>query len=221
LVNRRERSIWWVRVFRDRTDAGNQLAEHLRELDLVADLALGVPRGALPVARPVADALGVPLDIAVAKKLGAPDNPEYAIGAAASDGSVYLDEETIDRLGIDEAYVERERERAAETAREKAETYRQGEPHDVSGKTVVVVDDGVATGATLKACVRMLRERGADRIVVAVPVGSPESLRELEQEADDVIALSEPAVFRAVGQFYDRFGQVSDEEAIDYLRGEA
>jgi predicted phosphoribosyltransferase len=208
-------------VFRDRTDAGNQLADRLRELDLEADLVLGVPRGALPVARPVADALGVPLDIAVAKKMGAPDNPEYAIGAAASDGSVYLDEDTIERLGIDDEYVERERERAAETAREKTETYRRGEPRDVAGKTVVVVDDGVATGATLKACVRMLRERGAERIVVAVPVGSPESLAELQREADDVIALSEPPGFRAVGQFYERFGQVSDEEAIEYLRGDA
>jgi predicted phosphoribosyltransferase len=208
-------------MFRDRTDAGEQLAERLVDLDLDADLVLGVPRGALPVARPVADALDVPLGIAVAKKMGAPDNPEYAIGAAASDGSVYLDEETIDRLGIDEEYVERERERAAETAREKANTYRQGEPYDVEGKTVVVVDDGVATGATLTACVRMLREKWAERIVVAVPVGSPGSLAELEGEADDVVALAEPASFRAVGQFYDRFGQVTDEEAIAYLRGEA
>lgn len=209
-------------MFRDRTDAGEQLAERLVELDLDADLVLGVPRGALPVARPVADALDVPLGIAVAKKMGAPDNPEYAIGAAASDGSVYLDEEAINRLGIGEEYVERERERAAETAREKADTYRQGEPCDVAGRTVVVVvDDGVATGATLTACVRMLREKGAGRIVVAVPVGSPDSLAELEHEADDVVALSEPASFRAVGQFYDRFDQVDDEEAIAYLRDEA
>lgn len=208
-------------MFRDRTDAGNQLARRLSELDLDADLVLGVPRGALPVARPVADALDVPLDIVVAKKMGAPDNPEYAIGAAASDGSVYLDEETVNRLGIDEEYVERERERAAETAREKADRYRQGEPYEVADRTVVVVDDGVATGATLKACVRMLRERGAGRIIIAVPVGSPESLAELERETERVIALTEPKSFRAVGQFYDRFDQVSDEQAIEYLRGGA
>jgi predicted phosphoribosyltransferase len=208
-------------MFRDRTDAGTRLGEELDERDLDVDLVLGVPRGALPVAQPVADALGVPLGIAVAKKLGAPDNPEYAIGAAAADGSVYQDQETIDRLNIDEEYVERERERAAETAREKADTYRQGDPHDVEGRTVVVVDDGVATGATMKACVRMLREQDAGRIIVAVPVGSPESLSELRAEADEVISLAEPASFRAVGQFYDRFGQVSDEQAIDYLRGDA
>ncbi|MFB6233906.1 MAG: phosphoribosyltransferase [Halopenitus sp.] len=207
-------------MFQDRTDAGQQLADVLRERDLDADLVLGIPRGALPVARPVADALGVTLDIVVAKKMSAPENPEFAIGAAASDGSVYLDDETIERLGVDSEYIERERERSAETAREKVETYRQGEPPEVAGKSVVVVDDGVATGATMTACVRHLQAQDADRIIVAVPVGSPRSLAELEADADEVIALDEPEGFRAVGQFYRRFGQVSDEKAIAYLRGE-
>jgi len=206
-------------VFRDRTDAGQQLADVLRERDLDADLVLAIPRGALPVARPVADALGVPLDIVVAKKMSAPENPEFAIGAAASDGSVYLADETIERVGVDSEYIERERERAAETAREKVETYRQGEPPEVTGKTVVV-DDGVATGATMTACLRQLQAQAADQLVVAVPVGSPRSLAELEADADEVIALDEPEGFRAVGQFYRKFGQVSDEEAIAYLRGE-
>ncbi|MGZ0746292.1 phosphoribosyltransferase [Haloparvum sp. AD34] len=207
-------------MFQDRTDAGQQLADVLRERDLDADLVLGIPRGALPVARPVADALDVPLDIVVAKKMSAPENPEFAIGAAASDGSVYLDDETIERLGVDSEYIERERERAAETAREKVETYRQGDPPDVAGKTIVVVDDGVATGATMTACLRQLRAQDARRLVVGVPVGSPRSLAELEAEADEVVALDEPEGFRAVGQFYREFGQVSDEEAIAYLRGE-
>ncbi|WP_430505639.1 phosphoribosyltransferase [Haloparvum sp. PAK95] len=207
-------------MFQDRTDAGQQLADVLRERDLDADLVLGIPRGALPVARPVADALDVPLDIVVAKKMSAPENPEFAIGAAASDGSVYLDDETIERLGVDSEYIERERERAAETAREKVETYRQGDPPDVAGKTIVVVDDGVATGATMTACLRQLRAQDARRLVVGVPVGSPRSLAALEAEADEVVALDEPEGFRAVGQFYREFGQVSDEEAIAYLRGE-
>lgn len=208
-------------MFRDRTDAGTQLAKELGQRDIDADLVLGIPRGALPVAQPVADALGGALDIVVAKKMGAPDNPEYAIGAAAADGSVYRNKEAIDRLGVGEKYVEREHERAAETAREKADTYRQGEPPDVEGKTVVVVDDGVATGATMEACIRLLREQNAGRIVVAVPVGSPESLSQLERKANEVISMEEPTSFRAVGQYYEVFGQVSDEQAIEFLRGEA
>lgn len=207
-------------MFQDRTDAGQRLADVLRERDLDVDLVLGIPRGALPVARLVADELDVPLDIVVAKKMSAPDNPEFAIGAAASDGSVSLDDETIERLGVDSEYVQRERERAAETAREKVETYRRGEPPEVAEKTVVVVDDGVATGATMTVCLRQLEAHDAERLVVAVPVGPPRSLAELEAEADEVIALDEPEGFRAVGQFYREFGQVSDEEAIAYLRGE-
>lgn len=206
-------------MFRDRTDAGERLGERLREAGVAADLVVGIPRGALPVARPVADALDAPLDIAVAKKMGAPDNPEYAIGAAASDGSVYRNEDAIERLGVAESYVEAERERAAETAREKEATYRTGEPPAIEGERVVVVDDGVATGATMMACVRMLRAKGAARVVVAVPVGAPSSLDELSEGADEVFALREPASFQAVGQFYETFGQVSDEAAIEYLRG--
>ncbi|WP_435129387.1 phosphoribosyltransferase [Halobaculum sp. D14] len=207
-------------MFKNRTDAGEQLADRLQSEGVTADIVLGIPRGALPVARPVADALGVPLDIAVAKKMGAPNNPEYAIGAAAVDGSVWRNEEAIDRLGLDEEEVEIERDRAAETAREKAETYRTGSAPDLTGQTVVLVDDGVATGATVTACLRMLRDSGAARVVLAVPVGPPDTLDRLEREADEVIALQRPTNFRAVGQFYDEFGQVSDEEAIEYLHGE-
>ncbi|WP_435101740.1 phosphoribosyltransferase [Halarchaeum sp. P4] len=205
-------------MFDDRTDAGEQLATRLREEDVEADLVVGIPRGALPVARPVADALDVPLDIVAAKKMGAPDNPEYAIGAAAPDGSAWLNEDAIDRLGVSEEYVDAERERAADTAREKEETYREGEPEPVAGRRVVIVDDGVATGATMTASVRRLRNAGADSVVVAVPVGPPRTLDRLRGEADAVVALQEPERFQAVGQFYRSFGQVSDEEARAYLR---
>lgn len=207
-------------MFTDRHDAGEQLAAELRERGVEADVVLGIPRGALPVAREVADALDAPLDIVVAKKLGAPGNPEYAIGAVASDGSLYVDEEAVERLGVDEAYVEAERERAAETAREKERTYRQGSGVDLAGKRVVVVDDGVATGATARACLRLVREAGASRVVLAVPVGPPDSLDELADECDEVVAISEPAHFGAVGSHYRDFSQVTDEEAIAYLRGE-
>lgn len=205
-------------MFRDRTDAGEQLAELLRDHDVEADLVLAIPRGGLPVGRAVADALGVPLDVAAAKKIGAPGNSEYAIGAVASDGSVWLNREAIDTFEISDEYVERERESAAETAREKEETYREGGPPDVEGKTVVLVDDGVATGATVSACLRMLRERGAESVVLAVPVGPPDTLERLESEADDVVVVESPPHFSAVGQFYRRFDQVTDEEAMSYLR---
>jgi predicted phosphoribosyltransferase len=205
-------------MFQNRRDAGEQLADLVAERVPDADIVLGVPRGALPVARAVADRLGVPLDIVAAKKLGAPGNPELAVGAAASDGTVWVDEGLVERLGVDEAYLEAERERAAATAREKVETYRGGrDPPDLSGKTVVVVDDGVATGATARACLRQVRDAGAERVVLAVPVGAPDSLRMLEREADDVLAVEEPAWFTAVGAYYREFGQVSDHAAREYL----
>ena len=204
-------------MFRDRTDAGEKLARLLRDRGVHADLVLAIPRGGLPIGRPVADALGAPLDVAVAKKLGAPGNPEFAIGAAASDGSLWLNEDAIDRLGVPDGYVERERRAAAETAREKEDTYRTGDPPDVAGKAVVLVDDGVATGATVNACLRMLAERGADHVVLAVPVGPPNTRERLVDDADEVVVLESPPRFRAVGQFYERFDQVSDEEAMSYL----
>ena len=206
--------------FADRADAGRRLATALVERGVEADLVLAIPRGGLPVGRAVADALDAPLDVVVASKLGAPDNPEFAIGAAASDGSVWLDEATIERFGIDEAYVEAERERRVEAASATAERYRGGgPPPDLAGRAVVVVDDGVATGSTALAAVRLVRSRGAGRVVLAVPVGPPAAVEALAAEADEVVCLETPPGFGAVGQFYDRFDQVSDEEAMALLDG--
>lgn len=205
-------------MFEDRTDAGERLADHLLAVGVEADVVLAIPRGALPVARPVANALDAPLDVVVASKIGAPGNPELALGAVASDGSMWLNDDLVDRRRVDGAYLDREREREAAYAREKADRYRaDGQLPDLSGKRVVVVDDGVATGATALACLRLVRRGGADEIVLAVPVGSPDSLARLADDADRVIALERPTSFRAVGQYYRRFDQVSDEEAIAYL----
>jgi predicted phosphoribosyltransferase len=170
-------------MFVDRTDAGERLASELAARGVEADLVLAVPRGGLPLGRAVADRLGAPLDIMAAKKLGAPGNPELAIGAAASDESLYRNDDLIGRLGVDEAYVERERERAAATAREKVATYRAGDPPVLAGKRVVIVDEGLATGATAIACLRMARASGAARVVLAVPVGRPESVQEAAASA--------------------------------------
>lgn len=206
--------------FADREDAGRRLGAALAERGIEADVVLAIPRGGLPLGRAVADALDAPLDVVVARKMGAPHNPEFAIGAAAADGSVWLNETAIKRHGVDREYVERTRESAAERAREKADRYRDGNAvPDLTGATVVLVDDGVATGATARACIEQARAAGADRVVLAVPVGSPRSLDDLESAADEVVCPERPANFRAVGQFYERFVQVSDEEAMAYLAG--
>lgn len=208
--------------FRDRIDAGQRLAEELEERGVDANIALAIPRGGLPLGREVADALDLPLDIIVASKIGAPGNPEYAIGAVASDGSAWLDDEAIERVGASEDYLEREREREAENAREKARRYRgdRDEP-DLEGKKVLIVDDGVATGSTAIAAVRLAREKGAERVVVAVPVGPPSTIDDLEAEADEVVCPKVTPTFSAVGQFYENFEQVTDEEAMSYLREES
>jgi putative phosphoribosyl transferase len=202
----------------DRTAAGQQLADRLNQQDIEADIVLGIPRGALPVARPVADALGAPLDVVVAQKMGAPNNPELAIGAVASDGTAWLNDDLIGRLGVEQDYIEQERDREADNAHQKAEQYRDEAP-DLAGKTVVVVDDGIATGATAIACLRQVSDAGATRVVLAVPVGPLDSIDQIRPEADETIALKTPEDFRAVGQFYGSFDQVTDEEAIDYLDG--
>lgn len=201
-------------MFSNRTEAGKRLAERLREEGVEADVVLAIPRGGLPVARPVADALDAPLDVIVARKLGAPGNPELAIGAVADDGTLWLND-NVNRLGVSDDYVEAERAHQHEQAREKAATYRQGV--DLADKVVVVVDDGVATGATTAACLRRVRDAGAKRVVLAVPVGPPDALGWLREEADVVVALSEPRSFGAVGAHYRDFSQVSDAEALAFL----
>jgi predicted phosphoribosyltransferase len=206
------------RQFTDRTEAGERLGEALRERGIDADVVLAIPRGGLPLGRAVADALDAPLDVVVAKKIGAPGNPEYAVGAVASNGSVWRNEDAFDHRGIDEEYFQRRREEVAETARRTVERYRDGGPDpDVAGKTVVVVDDGVATGSTVRACLQQLRDGDAGRVVLAVPVGPPDTVRALEDLADEVVCLVTPSRFMGVGGFYERFDQVSDEEAMAYL----
>ena len=207
-----------VHRFADRADAGRRLASELERRGDTADLVLAIPRGGLPLGREVADEIDVPLDVVVASKIGAPGNPEYAIGAVGSDGTTWLDESEIDRHEIDESYVEREISAELSAAREKAATYRDGTPErSFGGSHVVLVDDGAATGSTAIAAIRLLRTAGVERIVVAVPVAPSATIERLDSEADDVLCLSVPTTFRAVGQFYDRFDQVSDEEAMAYL----
>jgi predicted phosphoribosyltransferase len=205
-------------LFRDRQQGGERLARLLKERGLTGDIVLAVPRGGLPVGAAVAAAMGVPLDIVVARKMGAPGNPELAIGAVASDGSVWRNDHLIQQLGVSADYLERVRRQEADNARAKFDRYRGDRPEpELGGKTVLIVDDGVATGATTIACIRLAYSEGAARVILAVPVAPPESVKRLQQEADEVVAVEQPQWFMAVGQFYDQFGQVSDEEAMAYL----
>lgn len=205
-------------MFENRTAAGEELARRLRAESVDVDVVLGVPRGGLPVAHAVAAEYGVPLDVMAAKKLGAPHNPELAIGAVAADGTVWVNEDLVERIGVEESYVEAERERARETAARKERTYRSDRsPATIEGRRVAIVDDGVATGATMKASVRAVQNAGAAAVVVAVPVGPSDTVAALRQEADAVVVVEEPADFGAIGAHYRDFGQVSDEEAMAYL----
>jgi putative phosphoribosyl transferase len=207
--------------FENRRAAGRRLGEALRERDIAADIVLAIPRGGLPVARPVADALDAPLDIAVAKKIGAPSNAEFAIGAVAADGSVWLNTDVIEQREIPRGYVASTRAEMADAARQKAQRYRDSESSPaLTGKRICLVDDGVATGATARACIEQIRQADPERLVLAVPVGSPSAVSELETLVDEVVCLERPSAFRAVGQYYEQFEQVSDAEAMSYLADE-
>lgn len=212
----------WPRArFMDRLDAGRQLGEALQEEEIEADIVLAIPRGGLPLGRAVADALDARLDIVVGQKIGAPDNPEFALGAVTADGSGWLNERVIDERSIDQEYVERQRDAEVEAARGKADRYRDGEPMpDLTGRTVVLVDDGVATGATARACIDRVKSESPEHLVLAVPVASSRTISDLEGLVDTVVCLETPRQFRAVGQFYDQFDQVSDGDAIAYLKDE-
>jgi predicted phosphoribosyltransferase len=204
-------------MFENRTAAGELLGATLDREGVRADVVLAIPRGGLPVGQPVADRLGVPLGVVVASKIGAPGNPEYALGAVAEDGTVWLADDVVERLGVAESYLTEQRDRERTVAQEKAESYRDGPRPSFAGERVVVVDDGVATGATMRACLALVREDDPALLVAAVPVGPPDTLSALGEIADTVVAIERPTRFRAVGAHYREFDQVSDEDAIDCL----
>lgn len=208
-------------MFADRDAAGQRLAKAFDAAGVSPDIVLAIPRGGLPVARPVADRLGVPLDVVVARKLGAPWNPELAIGAVASDGTAWLNETIVADQGIDDSYIEDGIETEQAAAAKKLQRYRGSTaPPDVAGRHVAIVDDGIATGATMFACVNHLRELDAARITVGIPVGPADTVEQLRSLADAVICLEQPRYFGAVGQHYRSFEQVSDETAIALLADE-
>jgi predicted phosphoribosyltransferase len=211
------------RRFRDRDDAGHRLAEALAPVvgrAAAPTLVLGLPRGGVVVAGAVAADLGLPLDAMVVRKVGSPTNPELALGAVTADGTVLLNEQVVraEELGTDA--VAQRVAAAHAAALDDEQRYRGGRPRlDLSGAEVVLVDDGAATGATVRACVAAARAAGAARVVVALPVAPRETLAVLQREADEVVCLRTPMLFRAVGWAYDRFGDADTARVVALLGG--
>src|SRR5947208_6161266 len=207
------------RAFPNRTEAGRQLAEELGKYVGREDvIVLGLPRGGVPVAYEVAKRLRAPLDVFIVRKLGVPGFEELAAGAIASGGVRVLNEDVMRAIPYADAAIE------AVTAKETAELqrreqiYREGRAApELRDRIVILVDDGLATGATMRAAVKALRQQGAAKIVVAVPVAPPDTCREFEDEADETVCASTPEFFQAVGQYYEDFSQTSDEEVRELL----
>ncbi|MFF8606854.1 phosphoribosyltransferase [Streptomyces sp. NPDC015346] len=209
--------------FYDHRQAGEELARRLlawaADADLTDAVVLALPRGGVPVAAEVARALGVPLDVLVARKIGAPGHPEFGIGAIAGEDPPVFDSRALQMLGLAED------ELASDVARERAELHRREDlyrggrpPPDVEGRTVILVDDGLATGVTARAALRHLRSRRPARLILAVPVSAPDAVETMRREADDIVCLFQPDSFRSVGEWYEEFAQVSDNEVIATLR---
>jgi predicted phosphoribosyltransferase len=206
-------------LFRDRADAGRHLVSRLGAYRGRPDvLVLGLPRGGIPVAYEVARELGAPLDVFVVRKLGVPGQEELAMGAIATGGVRVVNRDVVDALHIPPDVLDRA---AAEEARElerRERSYRGDRPEpQVQGKTVILVDDGLATGSTMKAAVAALRQQGPARIVVAVPVAAPSTCEELRREVEEVVCFATPEPFMAVGRFYDDFAQTTDDEVRELL----
>ena len=204
-------------AFRDRIDAARRLGEALRAYEGTKPVVLAIPRGAVPMGRVLAQRLGGQLDVVLVRKLGSPGSPEFAIGAVDESGWRYV-APYASQYGGDEAYLERECARQLEVMRERRKLYTPGHPPvDVAGRTAIVVDDGLATGATMLAALHAVRERRPARLVCAVPVASREALELVRPHADEVVCLDAPEWFGAVGQFYASFPQVEDEEVVRLL----
>ena len=206
-------------LFRDRADAGRQLLSKLGAYRGLPDvLVLGLPRGGIPVAHEIARGLGAPLDVFVVRKLGVPGQEELAMGAIATGGVRVVNRDVVDALHIPPDVLDRAAAAELRELERREQSYRGERPEPrVAGRTVILVDDGLATGSTMRAAVAALRQQGPARIVVAVPVAAPSSCAELGREVDEVVCFATPEPFMAVGRFYDDFSQTTDEEVRERL----
>ncbi len=210
-------------MFTDRRDAGRRLAARLQHLQKPDAVVIGIPRGGVIVAAEVAAALNAPLDVIVPRKIGAPFNPELAVGAVAPDGTIFYDEALISYAGIDRQDLEQQAARELQEIGRRLSVYQvarsggSGAAPEYRGRTVILVDDGIATGYTVQAALLSLRQQKPGRLVLAAPVSPPDSLARLRPDADEIICLLVPEDFYAVGQFYQDFHQTTDQEVIAAL----
>lgn len=214
-----------MKIFKDRKSAGKLLAQHLKQYKGKGNvLVLGIPRGGVVVAAEIARALRLPLDILVTRKIGAPMQPELALGAVDPDGEVFWDESLLKELRIKQQELSDKVDEELEEIKRREKVYRQGkDPLDVDGKTTILVDDGIATGATTLAAVNYLKRHQVKKVILAVPVASSEAVDRIVRELGEfgeVLVLETPEYFHAVGQFYQNFEEVSDEEVVQYLKNE-
>ena len=207
-------------IFKDRIEAGKSLAEKLTALQIKPPLiVLGLPRGGVIVAHEIAQKLKAPLDIIVPRKIGAPFSPELAIGAITEDGSLMLNQEMVKSLRIEKDYIDQASAKEKKEAQRRLNKYRAGRASlDLKDKTVIITDDGIATGATMQAALRSIRSQNAKKIIVAVPVLPPDTKAIIEKECDELVFLGQPANFGAIGMFYEKFDQTTDEEVIAIMK---
>jgi putative phosphoribosyl transferase len=207
------------RTFTDRDEAGWMLVERLRGQSLDKPVVLAIPRGGVEVGAAIARGLGCELDVVLSRKLRAPHQPELALGAVSEDGDVYLNHFASAMTDVGDAYIEAERERQlAEIVRRRTMFRAVRSQADVKDRTVILTDDGIATGATMIAALHTVRAAGAKAIIVAVPVGAPDRIDAIRPLCDRVVCLQEPEAFWAIGQFYRNFEQVEDERVVELLR---
>jgi putative phosphoribosyl transferase len=206
-------------MFSNRSEAGRLLARRVQAMGLADPVVLALPRGGVPVAVEVARALGAPLDLLLVRKIGAPQQPELAVGAVGEGGELFVDRHLMDLTGATDEYMARQsREQLAEIARRRTAYLGGRAPLPLAGRTAVVVDDGIATGATVHAALKALRRRRPASVVLAVPVASREAVAALSADVDELVCLAQPALFRAVGEHYADFDQVSDDEVEQLMR---
>ena len=204
--------------FADRRDAGRRLAAALKSYAAERPIVLALPRGGVPVGYEVARALGAPLDVCVVRKIGVPWHPELGMGAVAEGGHVYLSRELIARLGVSDDELSEAVERQQREVEARVRRFRGDRPRlHLTGRTVLLVDDGIATGGTVRAVIEAIRAESPKRVVLAVPVAAASTLEELAREVDDVVALLSPPALYAIGLWYEDFAQVPDEEVVRLL----
>lgn len=206
-----------MKIFKNRQSAGQLLAKRLKSTK--ADLVLGIPRGGVVVAKEVAKDLQLSLDILVTRKIGALTQPELALGAVDPDGEVVWDNELLEQLKIDNGQLTMEINNETQETKRRENIYRrEKKPLNVGGKTVILVDDGIATGSTTLSAINYLRRHGAEKIILAVSVASKEAIAKIKPRVDELVVLEIPEYFQAVSQFYQHFDPVSDEEVVEILR---